>query len=103
MKNTYKIIRFFKDDVLPSRVIKEGLTLQEAREHCQDDETRGENFFDGYEQEQKHLKTKGRYTNMNILICAYCNTENEVEYLEDVIECCNCGEELSKENAGKVL
>jgi hypothetical protein len=51
MENTYKIIRFFKDDALPSRVIREGLTLQEAREHCQDDETQGENFFDGYEEE----------------------------------------------------
>ena len=48
---TYKIIRFFKDDTLPSRIIREGLTLQEAREHCQDEETHGENFFDGYEEE----------------------------------------------------
>jgi len=50
-QKTYKIIRFFKDDNIPSRIIREGLTLQEAREHCQDEETRGENFFDGYEEE----------------------------------------------------
>ena len=51
IKKTYKIIRFFKDDTLPARVIREGLTLQEAQEHCQDEETHGENFFDGYEEE----------------------------------------------------
>ena len=48
---TYKIIRFFKDDNIPNEIIREGLTLQEAQEHCQDEETHGEAFFDGYEQE----------------------------------------------------
>jgi hypothetical protein len=53
MDKTYKIIRFFKDDSKMGicETIKEGLTLQEAQEHCQDDETSGENFFDGYEEE----------------------------------------------------
>lgn len=35
---TYKIIRFYKND-LPSEVIAEGLTLEEAQEHCRNRET----------------------------------------------------------------
>jgi len=39
---------------------------------------------------------------MPILICPNCNTENEVALLNDIIECSNCGIELSMENAGKI-
>ena len=47
---TYKIIRFrFKGS---KRVIKRGLTLNEAQEHCNDPSTSGEGWFDGYEREQ---------------------------------------------------
>jgi len=46
---TYKIIRFkFKQD---SEIIKTGLTLEQAQEHCQDEATHGENWFDGYSEE----------------------------------------------------
>lgn len=56
---TYKIVRsFFRGG---SETIKEGLTLEEAREHCRDPETSsrtasmGENgrgpWFDGYDEE----------------------------------------------------
>ena len=55
---TYKIIRFrFEGD---DRVIKRGLTLEEAREHCSDPETSGSTcsnlkkrgqWFDGYAEE----------------------------------------------------
>ena len=54
---TYKIIRFkFCHE---KEVIKTGLTLEEAQEHCNDPETRGEMtpnlpdsmWFDGYEEE----------------------------------------------------
>jgi hypothetical protein len=48
--NTFSIIRFFQDG-RESEVIKEGLTLEEAQEHCQDEETHGEGWFDGFEQE----------------------------------------------------
>ncbi len=49
MEPTYKIIRFrFKGN---RRTIKTGLTLEEAQEHCQDDKTHGEGWFDGYEEE----------------------------------------------------
>ena len=40
---------------------------------------------------------------MTRLICPYCGTEIEVEYLDDIVECPNCGETISKENAGGVL
>lgn len=33
----YKIVRFFRDK--PKRVIREGLTLEEAMAHCEDPET----------------------------------------------------------------
>lgn len=46
---TYKIIRFrFKG---PRSVIKRGLTLEEAQEHCNDPSTRGDGWFDGYTEE----------------------------------------------------
>ena len=48
-QETYTIIRFhFKGS---NQVIKKGLTLKEAQEHCQSEETHGEGWFDGYESE----------------------------------------------------
>jgi len=46
-EETYKIIRFNRDG--ENEVIKEGLTLGEAQEYCQDEDTRGEGWFCGYE------------------------------------------------------
>ena len=46
---SYMIIRF-RFNGRP-RVIKRGLTLEEAQAHCRRDDTRGEGWFDGYEQE----------------------------------------------------
>ena len=47
---TYKIIRFMFED--KGRVIKRGLTLEEAQSHCRRDDTRKEGvWFDGYDQE----------------------------------------------------
>jgi hypothetical protein len=46
---TYKIIRFqFKGQ---NRVVKTGLTLDEAQKHCNDPKTSGDGWFDGYEAE----------------------------------------------------
>lgn len=46
---TYKIIRFrFKGR---NRVIKRGLTLEEAQAHCRRSDTRGPGWFDGYDKE----------------------------------------------------
>ena len=50
---TYSIIRFYAPHLNKSgRVIKRGLTLEEAQEHCKDPSTRkaGE-WFDGYDAE----------------------------------------------------
>lgn len=44
---TYKIVRFYQND-RPSKVIKRGLSLEEAQAHCKRPNTRGEGWFDGY-------------------------------------------------------
>ena len=63
---TYSIIRMFQDEDQTSRVIKEGLTLEQAKAHCSDPETSSSTctnsigldrterlgrWFDGYEAE----------------------------------------------------
>ena len=63
---TYKIVRMYFSSDVSNRVVKRGLTLDEAQRHCQDPETssstcrkshnvkrtqeRG-NWFDGYEKD----------------------------------------------------
>ena len=49
----YKIIRFFyPSQDRENKVIKTGLTLEEAQEHCSREDTREEGiWFDGYNQE----------------------------------------------------
>jgi hypothetical protein len=66
MPITYKIVRCFADNDIKNKVVKTGLTLKEAQEHCQDPETSSRTctskqgkartkqygpWFDGYEQE----------------------------------------------------
>ena len=47
---TYRIVRFrFKGK---RRVIKRGLTLEQAQAHCSSDDTKGDGWFDGYEREE---------------------------------------------------
>lgn len=46
---SYRIVRFSQS--FPRQVIETGLTLEEARAHCQDESTQGEGWFDGYEAE----------------------------------------------------
>jgi hypothetical protein len=46
---SYKIIRFNFDP--PNEVVETGLTLEEAREHCQREDTHGDGWFDGYDLE----------------------------------------------------
>ena len=51
---TYSIIRFYKERHKPSRVIKRGLTLEQAQAHCRNPSTQKEGeWFDGYESENK--------------------------------------------------
>ena len=45
---TYKIIRFYRDD-RPKETIRTGLSLLEARLHCKDPETLTAEYFDGYD------------------------------------------------------
>lgn len=46
---TYKIIRFMFDE--DNRVIATGLSLEEAQAHCRREDTHGDGWFDGYEEE----------------------------------------------------
>ena len=46
---TYKIVRFRYNGA--TRVIKRGLTLEEAQAHCRRPDTRGPDWFDGYTEE----------------------------------------------------
>lgn len=47
---TYRIVRFTFDENDPDykRVMKTGLTLEEAQEHCNREDTHGPGWFDGY-------------------------------------------------------
>lgn len=49
---TYKIVRFYADDT-PRREVAHGLSLEEAQEWCSDEETHGEDWFDGYYRESE--------------------------------------------------
>tara|TARA_R100000908_G_C3699791_1_gene110730 strand:- start:371 stop:553 length:183 start_codon:yes stop_codon:yes gene_type:complete len=50
--NTYKIERFyFKSN--NRRTIKTGLSLAEARKHCNSPDTAGDGWFDGYTAEDR--------------------------------------------------
>lgn len=50
-EKTYSIIRFFRDPDKDSYVVLDGLTLDEAQDHCRREDTHGEGWFDGYEEE----------------------------------------------------
>lgn len=64
---TYRIIRHFQNTSVRQRVVKRGLTLEQAQEHCKDPETSSSTatssrarsrtrqlgpWFDGYEEER---------------------------------------------------
>lgn len=49
---TYKIVRFYRNGRNP-KVMRKGLTLREAQEHCSDPKTHKEGvWFDGYDEEK---------------------------------------------------
>ena len=49
---TYKILRFYRDDDIATEVIKTGLTLDEAQEHCNREDTHVKGvWFDEYDSE----------------------------------------------------
>jgi uncharacterized CHY-type Zn-finger protein len=37
------------------------------------------------------------------LLCGACQTEIEVRFLDDIVECPNCKAEVSKENCSEVI
>lgn len=49
---TYKIVRMFEHTMKKDKVIKTGLTLEQAQTHCKDPKTKKEGeWFDGYVEE----------------------------------------------------
>lgn len=50
---TYRIVRFKRNSYEPQEVIRKGLTLEEAEEHCCQDDTHGDGWFDGYQEESE--------------------------------------------------
>lgn len=48
---TYKIIRFYRDGT-PVWVVERGKTLEEAQAHCKREDSHGDDWFDGYEEEE---------------------------------------------------
>ena len=48
-EKTYKIVRFHFGD--ENEVVVRGLTLEQAKAHCNRDDTHGDDWFDGYEEE----------------------------------------------------
>ena len=50
---TYSIIRIYHPDLnKASRIIKKGLSLEEAQAHCEDPRTSTDEWFDGYQREE---------------------------------------------------
>jgi hypothetical protein len=48
---TYRIVRFYNHLVPHKKIIKTGLTLYQAQVYCQNEDSHGEDWFDGYERE----------------------------------------------------
>ena len=48
-ETTYRIVRYRFGG--HNETIQRGLTLEEAQEHCNRDDTRGDGWFDGYREE----------------------------------------------------
>lgn len=68
MADTYKILRYYFSESIPTETVLTGLTLEEAQRHCNDQETNSETcsntagmertrqlgeWFDGYTKENR--------------------------------------------------
>lgn len=49
---TYKIVRFHQDDT-PAETVVRGLTLDQAQAHCRREDTHGDGWFDGYDEDDE--------------------------------------------------
>lgn len=49
----YNVIRLYQDETHPDHrsIVLSDVTLEEARAHCQDPSTRGDDWFDGFEEQ----------------------------------------------------
>lgn len=50
-EDTYKIVRFMQHG--NKELVEEGLTLEEAQEHCNREDSHGDGWFDGYFKEDE--------------------------------------------------
>jgi hypothetical protein len=50
-EKTYSIIRFYRDENKEDEVIESGLTKQDAMDHCHQDHSTGDGWFDGWREE----------------------------------------------------
>jgi len=48
---TYRIVRFYQNKPASRKDLPTNLTLEEAQEHCNREDTHGDGWFDGYEVE----------------------------------------------------
>lgn len=48
MTDLYKIVKYYQDPSKKSRVVRRGLTLEQAQAHCRKESTHGKGWFDGY-------------------------------------------------------
>ena len=48
---TYRIVRFYSDYSRPNKTLLTGLTLEQAKAHCQRVDTAGDGWFDGFVRE----------------------------------------------------
>lgn len=52
VENTYKIVRMYKSETPKKQPqLPSGLTLEEAKEHCRQDSTESNDWFDAFEEE----------------------------------------------------
>lgn len=87
-EQTYRIIRFFQDDT-PSKVIETGLTRKEAQAHCQDPESEGDGWFDGFQSETD------KYTCGCPSSVGYVTEETHPDGTPEETPVCNgCGSEI---------
>jgi hypothetical protein len=77
--DTYKIVRKYRDGNHPdnNKVIKTGLSLEEAQEHCKDPETREAGvWFDCYYEEDRMEKCSPSMTKALNLMYGMCGGFN---------------------------